>query len=278
METTSKPSKDKPVKGRSNTKRLWKRLLLAAALLAVGVFSYVGYIYAASPEVIREPLLEHYHFRMQIIVNGKSEDFSSKAYQKEYDKGQCNSLLTKEPIHFHDGVSQITHIHWEGMTGGLVMKNYGWDYIGGINGALGYRFDDPLKPSKVQIHGDILPIISGKSQLYVYSGDKDSYKLRNFDEWKSQDLEKFFGTTSNFPAHKLNQEKRGLLDTLFPKTYAHDDAVHEQQAVASEEERTRVNNLIGNVVIFAQQTKPSDKQVRDRFNELQPLSDSTCGG
>ncbi len=268
METTSKPL------------RYWHSLWIAAALTALGVFSYAGYMFAASPEVIREPLLEHYHFRMQVLVNGKAEDFSANAYQQDYAKGQCNSLLTKEPIHFHDGVPQITHVHWEGMTGGLVMKYFGWNYIGGVDGALGYRFDKPLQPKKVPIHGDILPVVSKDAQLYVYSGDEKSHKQRNFDDWKSQDLEKFFGKTSNFPAHKLNQEKRSLLDTLFPKAYAHGDELHKQQAIATgtDEERTRVNNLIGNVVIFVQQYKPRDKQVSDRFDELQPLSDSTCGG
>ncbi len=278
METTNRPFKGKSTQGKPSIKRYLQSLLIVLALTAAGVFSYVGYIYMASPQVIREPLLEHYHFRMQVVIDGKAEDFSAKVYQQDYAKGQCSSSLTKEPIHFHDGVPQMTHVHWEGITGGQVMKYYGWDYIGGIDNALGYRFDKLLQPKRVPTHGNVLPAISKDAQFYVYSGDEKSYKLRHFDDWKSQDLEKFFGTTSNFPAHKLNQEKRSLRDSLFPKANAHGDEAHEQQSTATDENRTRVNNLIGNVVIFVQEAKPSDKQVSDRFDKLQPLSDSTCGG
>jgi hypothetical protein len=32
------------------------------------------------------------------------------------------------------------------------------------------------------------------------------------------------------------------------------------------------------VVIFAQNDEPTDEQIRERFNNLVPLHDSTCGG
>ncbi len=266
--------------------RIWKCALAATALVLVAFSGYIAYIYLASPAIIRQPLLEHYHFRMQIIVDGKAEDFSSKAYQQHYAKGQCNSLLPDQPIHFHDDKAQITHIHWESMTGGQVMKYYGWNYVGGVGGALGYRFEKPLHPKKVQIHGNILPSMPNDDQLYVYSGDENSHKERSFDDWKSQDLEKFFGKTSNFPAHKINKQKTGLFDGLFPKAYANEDVAMNMDTTNSTggggetvtEKRKRINNLIGNVVIFAQKSKPTEKQVTDRFNHLEPLSDSTCGG
>lgn len=261
--------------------RTWKCALLASTVAVLGLASYMAYIYLASPAIIRTPLLEHYHFRMQIIVNNEAENFASKAYQQEYAKGQCSSTLPDQPIHFHDRKGQITHIHWESMTGGLVMKYYGWNYVGGIKDGLGYRFDQPLHPKKVPIHGYALPAATKGTQFYVYSGDEHSHKQRSLDDWKSQDLELFFGKTSNFPAHKLNKQKTGLIDHLLPKTYADDLVITptaSNPAETTTEHRERINNLIGNVVIFAQKTKPSDQQVTDRFNQLQPLSDSTCGG
>lgn len=257
---------------------------LAAALIAVValVGSYAGYVYAASPNVIRNPKLEHYHFRMQILVNGKAEDFGAKGYQKGYVKDQCNANLPEQPIHFHDNKDQFTHIHWEGMTGGMVMKYYGWNYIGGMNNALGYKLDDLSDPQKVTIHGKYLPDMPKDANFYVYSGDEKGYKQRSFDDWKSQDLEKFFGKTSNSPAHEINQ-KSSFMDKLFSKASAHGTEDHTNKAPSNnaeteEEQLTRINNLLGNVVIFVQDSKPTDKQVRDRFNKLEPLSDSTCGG
>ena len=95
-------------------------------------------------------------------------------------------------------------------------------------------------------------------------------------------MEQFFGTTSNSPAHEINKGgQTSLLDKVFPKAYAHgtaDDADGNDGDETEQEQLTRINNLIGNVVIFAQKDKPTDQQIKDRFNKLEPLSDSTCGG
>jgi hypothetical protein len=219
---------------------------------------------------------------MQILVNGKAEDFSSKAYQTGYAKDQCNANLPEQPIHFHDNKDQFTHIHWEGMTGGMVMKYYGWNYIGGMSNALGYKLDKLTDPQKVTTHGNYLPAPAKDAKFYVYTGDQNGYKERNFEDWKKQDLEQFFGVTSNAPAHEINQGKSTtLLDKIFPKAYAHGTAHDEDGDDGSEtqeEKLTRINNLLGNVVIFSQKGKPTDQQIKDRFNKLEPLSDSTCGG
>lgn len=271
------------------TKRLKIAAIIVLALFLVPL-SYAGYVYAASPNVIRDPKFEHYHFRMQILVNGKAENFGSKAYQVGYAKDQCNANLPEQPIHFHDNKDQFTHIHWEGMTGGMVMKYYGWNYIGGMDNALGYKLKGDGGIQKVTTHGNYLPAVPEGTQFYVYVGDENGYKTKSFEDWKSQDLEQFFGRTSNSPAHELNKQQASLIDKIFPKASAHgtaDDADGDDgtastaadQAVApDEEELTRINNLIGNVVIFAQKEKPTNQQIKDRFAKLEPLTDSTCGG
>jgi len=271
---------DKPNHKPHGGRYLKPALLVLAALLIMPV-GYAGYIFAASPEVIRAPKLEHYHFRMQILVNGKVEDFSSKAYQTGYAKDQCNASLPEQPIHFHDNKDQFTHIHWEGMTGGMVMKYYGWNYIGGLANTLGYKLDDIGDIQKVTTHGDYLPEVPNDAKFYIYTGDESGYKERSFDDWKNQDLEQFFNTTSNFPAHEQNKQA-SLLDKIFPKASAHggeDDGDDGETGEETEQEKlTRINNLIGNVVIFVQKDKPTDQQIKDRFNNLEPLTDSTCGG
>lgn len=261
--------------------RRWPRVLIIALLLVV-LFagSYSGYSYAASPAVIRKPKLEHYHFRMQVLVNGKAENFAEDKYQQDYAKDQCNANLPEQPIHFHDSKDQFTHIHWEGMTGGMVMKYYGWNYIGGISKALGYKLDDLGAIQKVNTHGNFFQAVPKDARFYIYKGDENGFKEKSFEDWKNQDLEQFFETTSNFPAHEQNKQS-GLLNKLFPKAYAHgtaDDTDGDDGSETEDEKRTRINNLIGNVVIFVQKDKPSDQQIKERFNDLEPLSDSTCGG
>lgn len=243
--------------------------------------AYGGYIYASSPSVIRNPKLEHYHFRMQVLVNGKTENFAEDNYQQDYAKDQCNANLTEQPIHFHDGKDQFNHIHWEGMTGGMVMKYYGWNYIGGINNALGYKLNDLGDIQKVNTHGNFLPTVPNNAEFYIYTGDESNYKKKSFDEWKDQDLEQFFEKTSNSPAHELNKQAT-LLNKLFPTAMADDGAGGHngttEEGETEEKKLTRINNLIGNVVIFVQSDEPSDQQIKERFNDLEPLTESTCGG
>ncbi len=265
-------------------KRWYFKAATVFLLAIVLMLSWFGYIYAASPAVIRDPKFEHFHFRMQVLVDGKAEDFSSKAYQTGYAKDQCNANLPEQPIHFHDNKDQFTHIHWEGMTGGMVMKYYGWNYIGGMKNALGYKLDDLKDIQRVTTHGDYLPAVPKDSNFYVFIGDENGYKEKNFEDWKNQDLEAFFGVTSNSPAHETNKQKSSLLEKIVPKAYAHEDEDHSSSSPSSakveteKEKLTRINNLIGNVVIFSQKDKPTDQQIKERFNQLEPLGDSTCGG
>lgn len=268
------------------TRKKFKLVIIIFVTLILVLVSYASYFYTASPEVIRNPKLEHYHFRMQILVDGKAENFAENKYQQDYAKNQCNANLPEQPIHFHDDKDQFTHIHWNGMTGGMVMKYYGWNYIGGINKALGYKLDNLKDIQKVNTHGNFLPTVPDGAEFFIYTGDENTYQEKSFDDWKNQDLEQFFKKASNFPGNKEDNEQSSFWDKIFPKAYAHggiddghEDVLAETLTVESEEEKlTRINNLIGNVVIFVQQNKPSDQQIKDRFSDLEPLSNSTCGG
>lgn len=258
-----------------------KKVLLALGALLLLSTTCAGYAYLLSPEVIRNPTLEHYHFRMQVLVDGKAENFGEEKYQTGYAKDQCSSNLPEQPIHFHDDKDQFVHIHWKGMTGGMVMKYYGWNFIDGLKDALGYKLDAPSYPQRVNIHGNYLPQIPEDANFFIYSGDTNSYKEHSFEDWINKDLEEFFDTKSNFPvANETTQTT--LLNRLFPKASARggiDDGNDGEPVEETQEEKlTRVNNLVGNVVIFVQNNKPSDEQIKDRFNKLEPLPESTCGG
>lgn len=257
--------------------KLFKIVTTVLLTAVAGAAAYFGYLYVVSPDVIRNPQMEHYHFRMQIIVDGKAEDFGSQGYQVGYAKDQCNANLVEQPIHFHDSMDQFVHIHWRGMTGGMVMKYYGWNYIGGLHNALGYKLNDLADIQEVTIHGAYLPEVTKDMKFYIYTGDDESYTERTFDDWRDKDLEEFFDKESNFP----KPEEVSLLDILFPPAYAHgtaDDADGDDGTETEEEKLTRINNLIGNVVIFAQSEKPTDTQIKAKFANLVPLTDSTCGG
>jgi len=242
-------------------------------LIACGVY---GYVYASTPAHIRKPSYQHYHFRTQILVNGKTVDFSKDEFQKETGTSTtCSAAVGSAPIDFHDKMDQLTHVHWNGMTGGEFLKDFGWNYIGGNDEVLGQRYDDGLKPSPVKIYGKLLPTVPENANFYVYIGDKEHYQQKNWNEFLSQDLESFFGKKSNI-GHS-QEVSFNVSNWLFPKAYAHGEVMDEHTSNKSEEELTRINNLVGNVVIFAQKDEPSKEQIQDRFNNLVPLHESTCG-
>lgn len=249
----------------TKARRIW--LFVAIMLTLLGV--WVASLYATTPDPIRNPAFEHYHFRMQVIVDGQPVNFGQDKYQDPVGTASCDVELTKSPIHFHDNKDQFVHIHWDGMTGGLVLKNYGWNFIGGSDDALGYRFDNLARIQKVPSHSRSLPVVPEGAQFYIYTGDETSYVQRNFDQFKGQDLEDFFGRKSNLTP----TQEQGILDKLFPKAHAHSGHSH-----ADEKSLEEMSNLIGNVVIFVQADAPSPEQVKQRFKDLEPLSESTCAG
>lgn len=277
-ETIDKQAKPAHRHGVLSGKKLTRIILsfIGGIIALAGLF--VLYAYLSTPSDIRKPAFQHYHFRMQVLVDGKAVNFAEKEFQTDLTKDVCSASLTNQPIHFHDDKDQMVHIHWDGITGGQVLKYYGWNYIGGQHGTLGFRFDKLPKLVNVPIHGNTLPTVPEGDTFYVYTGDEHSYKQQSWNDFLHQDFENFFDKKSNLPN---SNESSSLLDKLFPKAYAHgaDEELHTIAATdVSDQELQKVNNLLGNVVIFVQKDKPTDKQVKDRFNKLAPLSLSTCAG
>lgn len=259
------------------SKKSMKYIAGIVGVIVLVVGGTYGYLYASTPEHIRKPTYQHYHFRTQIIVDGKSVDFSQDEFQKETGTSTtCSAAVGSVPIDFHDKMDQLTHVHWNSMTGGEFLKDFGWNYIGGNDDLLGRRYDDGIKPIKVNIYGKHLPQVSEKANFYVYVGDKDTYEQKSWDDFLNQDLETFFGKKSNI-GHSEEVSSSSFLDKIFPKAYAHGEVMDEHESSKSEEELTRINNLVGNVVIFAQDKEPSSQQIKERFDNLVPLHESTCG-
>lgn len=264
----------RPAKAGKRQSKILKIMLGVLGCLVILGGLFVLYAYFSTPASIRKPAFQHYHFRMQLLVDGKAVNFAGKSFQVPVGHDVCNADLTKQPIHFHDGKDQMVHIHWDGITGGQVLKYYGWNYVGGMHGTLGTRFDSFPKLVNVPIHGNALPQIKDGDKFYVYVGDGRNYKEKSFDDFTHQDLEVFFGKKSNLPS----EDGTSLLDKLFPKAYAHGSEAHDTISPMAQEELKKLNNLLGNVVIFVQKDKPTDQQIKDRFDHLEPLSLSSCAG
>lgn len=261
-----------------------KRLTLAlVAVVVAGLVltgSFYGYLYVSTPAHIRNPAFEHYHFRAQVVVDGKDVDFSADEFQQHYDSASCSIDAGEQPIDFHDHAEQMAHVHWDGITGGEFLKYFGWNFIGGSDDTLGRRYDDGImRMHNVGIYGDLLPDLPDNANFYVYAGDENDYEQKDWNNFLNQNLEEFFGKKSNLKQREQTGFNPG--DWLFPKAYARGDVENEHEdseSKKSQKELTRINNLIGNVVIFVQENEPPDDQIKAQFDNLAPLNDSTCGG
>ncbi|HSX01281.1 MAG TPA: hypothetical protein VLF67_03470 [Candidatus Saccharimonas sp.] len=232
-------------------------LLVIGLVVAAGLY---GTAYTVSPSVISHPTSTHEHLRLQIVVGGHPVNFGDTQYQTEFNKDICTAALTEQPIHFHDHLDQFVHLHWAGITGGLLLKDYGWDLIGGANDTLGYRFDHLPVLSRVPIHGHDLPTVPAGAHYYVYTGTATNFHQRNWSDFLHQSLHQFLSGT---PVTRLP-----WWASFTATASAHGD----------DEQLTQINHVIGNVVIFVQSSPPSQTEVQDRLNHLIDLPDSACGG
>lgn len=272
--------------------------LLSFCLLSVFLF-YSLLVYGATPENIRNPEFEHLHFRMQLFIDGKYVDFSQPEFQEEYVKGTCTTDLTETPIHFHDGVDQLVHIHWKGITGGQVLKYYGLNYVGGFNDTLGYANtpDSGFWPKRIAIKDKLLnkPSAGKKAHIYVVE-DYESKKLvkKSLDKFLNKSIEEFFGKTSTIQSNNSNK----LTNPFAIKANAHiTDTPHDHdengqpvddkktettsnsdKKALSQEELKEVNNLVGDVLIYFQNDVPTNEELGSQMEEFKDLQPSVCGG
>jgi hypothetical protein len=289
--------------------RILLPLLILTILISASIFFW-------TPSNMRFPEFDHSHFRMQYIFQGQAEDFGTPRYQVEYSKDSCTGDLPEQAIHFHDNRNHFVHLHWQKVTGGQVLKFYGLNKIDYINQYMGIRIDDALKGkfNPIPTHSNALPKPKDGDQFYVYTGNSKEYKKRDINDFITQDLEKFFGVESSIRKTLEDDKKSKKVNWLEPTAQAHSGVEHADQTEAqkhdqevaeqeklkaevearnnnskqvtqnsiplpkTEEELKDINNLLGDVIIFVQKEEPTPEQVKSRFDAMEPLSPSTCGG
>ena len=281
--------------GTKKIKNPWPQRIAIGAVVVLGLIASVyAYLFTTTPAALRVPQLEHAHVRFQLLVDGQAVNFGESKFQTHYAQA-CSDNISPEPIHFHDGKDQFMHLHWKGVSGGLVLKNYGMNMIGGADDTLGYRFDMSPLPTRVAIHGSNLPAKATNAQVWVYTGDAASHRERQLTDFLYQDIETFLGVKSS-----VSNQQSWLDRLFFARASAHNGEVHDTSTEAEahdarepasaisqsatnasahdQAQLARLQNMLGNIVVFVQKDKPTDAQVTERFNQLAPIPESTCGG
>jgi hypothetical protein len=179
---------------------------LIAILLILGI-TYSTLRFGLSQENIATPKQDHSHLRIKYVFNGQEENFGSPRYQTDYTKDICDGSLTKSPLHFHDNKTDYLHLHWARMTGGQMLKFYGLNLIGGLDGYMGFKMDKLPTITPVPIYGNHLPQPRKDDKFWIYTGieGKDEkgilnnewqFTKRDFEEFKNKSFEEFFGVES----------------------------------------------------------------------------------
>jgi hypothetical protein len=189
------------------------------SILSICIALIIGLIYstlrfALSKDNISFPKKDHSHFRIKYIFNGQEENFGGPRYQTDYTKDVCGGTLTEAPLHFHDNKTDYQHEHWARMTGGQMLKFYGFNYIGGLNGYMGFELDKFPQIIPVPIHSNSLPQPRTNDKFWIYTGIEKpnnsgnwEVKNRTFEEFVNQDFETFFGKESQ---ERKDIEKYGV--------------------------------------------------------------------
>lgn len=267
---------------------LKSKIILFCAIVLVLIFGFFGTLFVITPSNFWSPKIDHSHFRLQYVFEGKNEDFGTSIYQQDYVKDVCDGSLSINPIHFHDGKNQLVHLHWQRMTGGEVLKYYGLNKIGGFDDLMGIKLDGLLKfkYTTIPIHGKNLPEPKAEDRFWVYSGNEKGFEKREFDDFLKQDLETFLKTDSKIRVQfeEAVKDKQSLLNLSSIKVDAHSEISSiatpsdNKSPEPTAEELKDINNLLGNVVIFIQPQEPTNEQIQAKFKNLEPLSSSVCGG
>ncbi len=239
------------------------------ALLLIIIFilsaTYLTLRYGLSKENIAFPTQDHAHFRIKYVFNGQEEDFGSPRYQTDYTKDICNGSLTTSPLHFHDNKPDYQHLHWANVTGGQFLKFYGLNYIGGLDGYMGFKLDSLPSVTPVPIYGKDLPKPRSEDQFWIYTGKENldslgnatgdwSFEKKTFDNFKDNSFEQFFGIESQV---RKDIQRYGALESFGDimtsiKVLAHNEVEHTTDAeaqkhlieIGQQKNTERLNNKI----------------------------------
>lgn len=263
-----------------NTQKLLSFLWGMVSGIIVVIF-YLTTTLVFGSSAIRNPKMEHFHIRMQVEIDGAVQDFSSDKFQNLQDATICKGGLAGEPFHFHDKTDQIVHIHWQGVTGGQLLKYYGLNKIGEPEGKLGVRTDSLPKLAFVPIHGNSFSTPQNSDKLWIYTGDDHSHTTRSAQDFLQLAIDDFLGKKSEIRTNiESKSTSQSLINELFSgiEVAANTDNSTTTGSKLSTEDLEKLNDLLGNIVIFVQQNQPTEAQVNAKFQNLIPLSETVCGG
>jgi hypothetical protein len=252
-------------------KGIFIQILVICLVLCFLLFVFTTVI---SRPHFNSPVGTYYRIRLQVIIDSIPVNFSEGSFKSQgSNTDPCGEKLTKEPVYIETDKSQILRVHWEGITGGEILKYFGLNYIGGFDDTLGYRFDKAPSISPIKIHGSNISKPNINNKMYIYKGNQQDFFQVEQQDFLFQDLE-FILKKSKIRQKHDSLNKNSIFGNI-PVFGENSDQLNLNPQF-TEGQLNELNNLIGNLVVFIQPGKPTTDQVAERFSKLEPLSSTVC--
>jgi hypothetical protein len=248
--------------------RRFKWIVLFLSLLTIvstmGLFAFTTFV---SRPYFNNPQFTNYHLRLQLVYDGQLIPFTNQNIQEINEFKVCDLSLLTKPIYQNSFNSELFQVNWEGITGGEILKYYGLNLVGGSDNTLGYRFSGLSKPQAIETLKGISVKPTKQQKTFVYQNRQDGYTKIDPLDFLFKDIEVVV-KKSNI---RLQREQSQPNNFFGIKTLAQS----EKPVVQQQEFESNLSldyDLIGNVVVFVEDSEPSEDRIIDRFNNFIPLN------
>ena len=182
---------------------------------------------------------------------------------------------------FHRGQDQWLHLYWQGLSGGSLLRNYGYQNTSPFEGYLGVDLREFPKIKPVPIHTDLLPEPTSAEQLYVYSGNENGYRRRDVTAFINQDLEQFLKPSVDSQVSTFPNQLDTLLQAPARPAGPKKEEDLESFLAAPKDRGFLITDLssvkfLGNIVVFLQDKEPTSAAVSQRFSTLNQNPPFAC--
>jgi uncharacterized protein YneF (UPF0154 family) len=238
-------------------------LIILSILFGVAGFSFVTYF---SRPYFNNPVFTNYHLRLQLINNGQIVSISGQNDERTNEFKVCDLTLLNRPIYQNSFNSELFQVSWEGITGGEILKYYGLNLVGGFDDVLGYRVKKNFGVEAIKPFQGNGISVSKKSKVFAYFKRQDGYEKLDQLDFLFKDIE-LAVKKSNIRLEREHAKTPGLFGI---RVFAEEKPKIEQQEFESK--LSLDYDLIGNIVVFFEESEPTEDRIIDRFNNFIPLN------
>ncbi len=234
------------------------------ALIAVSLF-----LSLKNSRVFFFPQYEYAHIRLRVFVEGTEIDVGNNPNGTRLFQGACSAVLQKEPLATILKDPHSIRLMWKG-----VKLQDVFTYLGlRDTDFFGYVFSPSFGVKKIPLEAKSIIVAPEATPRFLFIRTGEGYIEREISDWFGKSIEDVFGRSSQIrlswytPNIASAHEEEGEINTS-----STDPLVILQE----QEEARRLNNVLGEGVLFIQHSRPENDQIQRAFDTFPLLSGSLC--